>query len=643
MFICYFLSSSIDVNCFDPLILQTRSLYAFLYSIYLSTKHSLGNLEDARVQHLSHIMLWMPWMPRRRTIVATFLAIAILLTFLASSRLEYRPSWNATKQAHRKFESKWSLRTQRYPVHNFSQLPYGVLTKFPKVQASFVYETAEAKKSRRLRLNAIKQSFQHSWKGYHDHAWLSDELLPVTGGMKNSFGGWAATLVDSLDTLWIMELYDEFNEAVEAVARIDFESSDSETIHVFETTIRYLGGLLSAYQLSNQDILLQKALQLGHMLYAAFDTPSRMPIPYWRWRNALDGGDQDTIDHEISADVGSLCMEFTKLSQLSGDVRFYDAVQRISELLAAQQDKSQIPGLWPVFFNTQIKDFSSGNEFSLGALADSLYEYLPKMDIMLGGLQPIYGEMYRKAINAAKKHLFFRPMTPDNRAVLMSGVSRDGGVLDGSEQHLVCFVGGMVSMGAKLYERQADLETARRLANGCYWAYESMHSGIMPESLIAVPCSDIQNCTWDEAIWHSAVRHQGSVGANQDIREYIAEKNLPPGFASVTDGRYNLRPEAIESLFYMYRVTGEAEWQEKAWKMYQAIEEATKTSFGYSAIENVAANQLKQTNSMESFWTAETLKYLYLIFSDIDVISLDEWVFNTEAHPFRRALPSRSW
>ena len=81
-----------------------------------------------------------------------------------------------------------------------------------------------------------------------------------------------------------MGLYDEFDEAIDAISGIDFQSSSSKIISVFETTIRYLGGLLSAYDLSKKPLLLGKAIELGEMLYMAFDTPSRMPVPYWDWK-----------------------------------------------------------------------------------------------------------------------------------------------------------------------------------------------------------------------------------------------------------------------------------------------------------------------------------------------------------------------
>jgi mannosyl-oligosaccharide alpha-1,2-mannosidase len=96
------------------------------------------------------------------------------------------------------------------------------------------------------------------------------------------------------------------------------------------------------------------------------------------------------------------------------------------------------------------------------------------------------------------------------------------------------------------------------------------------------------------------------------------------------------RPEAIESIWYMYRITGDPIWQDKGWRMFEAIIKWTRTEVGHSAIDDVAFGDPTKVDSMESFWLAETLKYLYLLFEEPDVISLDEWVLNTEAHPFRR-------
>ena len=201
----------------------------------------------------------------------------------------------------------------------------------------------------------------------------------------------------------------------------------------------------------------------------------------------------------------------------------------------------------------------------------------------------------------------------------------------------------MVGIGAKIFEREADLYIARQLVDGCIWAYESMPSGIMPEIMNVVPCPSSGNCQWNEAIWHQAVvARGGSAGATAS--DVIEKKGLPAGFTDVGDGRYLVRPEAIESVFIMYRITGDIKLQEQAWKMFQAIEKHTRTDIAHAALENVVKANPTRMDKMESFWTAETLKYFYLIFSKPDLISLDDYVFNTEAHPFRRpGTEKREW
>jgi len=88
------------------------------------------------------------------------------------------------------------------------------------------------------------------------------------------------------------------------------------------------------------------------------------------------------------------------------------------------------------------------------------------------------------------------------------------------------------------------------------------------------------------------------------------------------------RPEAVESLFILYRITGNITLQDKAWNMFQAVEKHTRTEIANAAIDDVTTTDPPPPKSdrMESFWTAETLKYFYLIFSELDLISLDEYV-----------------
>jgi mannosyl-oligosaccharide alpha-1,2-mannosidase len=86
------------------------------------------------------------------------------------------------------------------------------------------------------------------------------------------------------------------------------------------------------------------------------------------------------------------------------------------------------------------------------------------------------------------------------------------------------------------------------------------------------------------------------------------------------------RPEAIESVFIMYRITGDSSLQDAAWRMFQSIEKLARTEHAHAGIIDVTTINTGKLDKMESFWLAETLKYFYLIFSEPDVVSLDEYV-----------------
>ena len=459
---------------------------------------------------------------------------------------------------------------------------------------------------------------------------MKDELTPLSAGSRNTFGGWAATLIDSLDSLWIMGLKEEFHDAVEAAVTVDWANTTGTSCNLFETTIRYLGGLLSAHDLSKEPVLLEKAMELGDMLSVGFDTPNRMP-PFWLDFEKAKTGQLVADMHEPSASAGSLCLEFTRLAQLTGEPRYYDAVARVTNLLHQQQHQTKLPGMWPMFFNMQDGNLTEGNTFSLGALSDSLYEYLPKMYALLGGVESVYREMYLPAAEVIKSHLLFRPMTPNNSDIMFAGTAHADLVTwrEPEGQHLSCFTGGMFALGGRLFDQQEHVDIGVRLARGCAWAYSVFPTGLMPEIFNLVACESLSGCQWNETLWI----HETRKGENWTTP-------LPKGFRNARDPKYILRPEAIESVFLLYRITGLEEFREAAWDMFQAIEKATSTPYGNAAINDVTTKDVPtQQDSMESFWLAETLKYFYLIFSPVDVMSLDDWVFNTEAHPFRIPKP----
>jgi len=84
------------------------------------------------------------------------------------------------------------------------------------------------------------------------------------------------TLVDALDTMYLMGFEEEFEKARDFVKKINFKVD--HPLSVFETTIRYLGGFLGAYTLSKDPIFLEKAEELGNVLLPAFDTPTGIPM-----------------------------------------------------------------------------------------------------------------------------------------------------------------------------------------------------------------------------------------------------------------------------------------------------------------------------------------------------------------------------
>jgi len=246
----------------------------------------------------------------------------------------------------------WQKQKEHFPVATESliQLPTGAPVKIPRIQHKFNDETPDAKINREKRQLKVKGEFKKAWTGYRSKAWLHDELSPVSGKFRDPFCGWAATLVDTLDTLWIMGLHDEFEEAAKAVDLIDFRTSPRGDIPMFETTIRYLGGLVAAYDVSGAKYknLLDKAVELAEILIGAFDTPNRMPVLYYHWMPTFASQPHRASTRSNLAELGSLSMEFTRLAQLTKNPKYYDAVARVTNALADFQARgTKLDGVFP--------------------------------------------------------------------------------------------------------------------------------------------------------------------------------------------------------------------------------------------------------------------------------------------------------
>lgn len=276
------------------------------------------------------------------------------------------------------------------------------------------------------------------------------------------------------------------------------------------------------------------------------------------------------------------------MSQLTGDDKYYDAIDRMRQLLERTQEQSLLPGMWPTMVNFREGTVRGDNSFSLGALADSLYEYLPKMAVLLGGREgsASYEKMYRRAMDVVIQHVLFRPMLPEKEDFLFAGttfVHEDGIHLVPEMQHLTCFIGGMFALGGKIFGIDEHIDIGERIARGCGWVYQSFPTGVMPEIFALIECPSLESCNWDNDKWQ---------------RE--GDQSLSRGFRHARDPRYLLRPEAIESVFILYRMKGEEDLRETAWNMFESIMKSTQTPLANSAISNVTVTgETEKENSME--------------------------------------------
>ncbi|TID20154.1 gb [Venturia nashicola] len=524
----------------------------------------------------------------------------------------------------------WSDGKRKQLPHPVTGLPVGTSKSLPRIQHDFVPASplSDAESARKERQAAVKETFMRAWTSYRNKAWLADELAPISGKPRNDFGGWSVTLVDSLDTLWVMDLMSEFEEAVTAATKIKFLPSTSTggQISMFEITIRHLGGFLAAYDLTdcNDQRLLEKAVEVGDMIYASlFAAPNGMPVTWWDPTRRPEH--QAFFVTQMLADIASSSLELTRLSQITGDMRYYGAAARITDLLHDQQNRTKLPGMFPSEVNVRDLDLTNGTTFSFGAMSDSAYEYFGKTYQLLGGLEPQYARLYQNAMDTAIEHIIYRPAIPGQEDILLSGILSAGRALQTDSEQLACFAGGMFLLGGRLFSNETHIEVGSKLTRGCIWAYQHSPLKIMPEWFTMNACPSFEPCD---------LVPPGQSSFNETNPECPQKGSMP--FACVGLPGFHLRPEAIESLFYLYRITGIPELQDIAWEMFMSINDATKTEFGNAAITNVMSSTVvEKEDSMESFWMAETLKYFYLMFSDPNHISLDDFVFNTEAHPFR--------
>ncbi|KAK6295178.1 hypothetical protein J4Q44_G00344040 [Coregonus suidteri] len=439
----------------------------------------------------------------------------------------------------------------------------------------------------------IKEMMTFAWDSYKRYAWGSNELRPVSkqGHSSNLFGSIkGATIVDALDTLYIMEMYEDFDMATEWVEKnLDFNVNAE--VSVFEVNIRFVGGLLSAYYLSGKEVFRKKAIELGEKLLPAFKTPTGIP---WALLNLKSGIGRNwpwaSGGSSILAEYGTLHLEFMHLSKLSGNPAFAEKVMNIRKVLN-RLDKPQ--GLYPNYLNPNSGQWGQ-HHVSVGGLGDSFYEYLLKAWLMSDKTDEEGKKLYYDALQAIETSLIRK-----SSGGLMYIAEWKGGLLEHKMGHLTCFAGGMIALGADGAPEDKtghQMEQAAEIARTCHESYARTTLKLGPE----------------------AFRFDGGV-------EAIATRQNEKYFI--------LRPEVIETYMYMWRFTHDPKYREWGWEAVQALEKHCRVEGGYSGVRDVYASSPNHDDVQQSFYLAETLKYLYLLFSDDDHLPLEHWVFNTEAHP----------
>lgn len=499
----------------------------------------------------------------------------------------------------------------------------------------------------RVRLEHVRRVFGRAWGAYRRYAFGRDELKPIS----NRSHEWlhlGATLVDCLDNLWLFGFKKEFDEAKEWVAtKLTF--SQARGISMFETVIRVLGGLLSAYELSRERVFLAKATELAElMMYAFHGNAHGVPCT----TISLDGSRQCgfpqwTGGSAILAEYGTIQLEFKYLAHHTGQRRFWDVAEAPIRLL---RGKSTPPGLYPTFLSPRTGAWSN-HQVTMGALSDSFYEYLVKQWLLTGKREAYLRQMFDEAMVGMAK-LMVQRSTPSS-FVYVADLNGHG-QLNHKMDHLACFVGAMLAVGA---QDGGPLDTeymtlADAIGETCYEMYRRTASGLSPEY----------------------------------TKFNVAGKDMD----TPRNAAYNIgRPEAVETFFVMWYYTRDPKWREMGWQVnprplpplikspsftphvgaspflafpsphlqlpplqstarllspppplewqvFTAFEAHAATQSGWASLPDVDNPGRKLDDKMESFVLAETMKYLFLLFDSDYPVPLEKYIFNTEAHPLGR-------
>ena len=418
----------------------------------------------------------------------------------------------------------------------------------------------------------VKAEFLHAWDGYKRYAWGHDDLKPLS----KTYHDWypeplLMTAVDALDTMILMELDDEVATTKKYI--LDNLSFDKDIeVQNFEITIRLLGGLLTNYQLTGDKRFLDLAEDLGNRLLPVFNSPTGMP---YRYVNLKTGKVSKPISNP--AETGTLIIEFGTLSKFTGKPIFYEKAKRALVETYNRRSKIGLVGEW---INVETGEWTNTDSHISGAI-DSYYEYLLKCSLLFGDQD--CRRMWNDSIVAINKYL-------------ADEVKNE--------------------FGDELWYGHADMNTGARRAT-TYGALDAFFPAVLALS------GDLKRA---KRLHDSSYRMWNHAGIEPEEFDYRARK--------ITSPAYHLRPEIVESTYYLSRYSDDWKYLLMSEKLWRDFVKHCRTETGYAALKSVETKE--KNDSMQSFLFAETFKYFYLLFSPRDTLDFDKVIFNTEAHPIRR-------
>ncbi len=427
----------------------------------------------------------------------------------------------------------------------------------------------------------VKAEFLHSWNGYKQYCWGHDDLKPISKTCRDWYGtSILMTPVDSLDSLYLLGFKKEADATREYIVKnLSFDKDIS--VQNFEITIRILGGLLSAYQMTDDKRLLALADDLGRRLLPVFNSPTGLPYKNVNLRTGQTSGAVSN-----PAETGTLLIEFGTLSKLTGKPIYYEKAKRA--LVETFNRRSDI-GLVGTNISVETGKWTN-TDSHLSAEIDSYYEYLLKCSILFGDND--CRNMWEVSITKVHSYLA-------DEGDSLSKLNRTG------KQDV-----------GDLWYGHADMNTGKRTATT---------TGALDAFFPAVLVLD-GDLNRARAYQDSLFKMWKVAGVEPEVYNYRTGK--------IEHGGYPLRPEIVESTYILYQATKDPKYLAMGKQMFDDLVKHCRTDVAYAGLKNVETKE--KTDHMHSFWLAETLKYFYLLFADEKKFDLKKVVFNTEAHPITK-------